>query len=89
MIPLGPVPSAEVLLARLQAATAAHDVLRMKGFAALDGRPMRLAVQGVGTRFRHQFDRAWTPGEDRAGAMVVIGRTGLDREAIAAIVQSR
>ena len=87
VIPLEPVPSAEVLLARLQAATAAHDVLRMKGFAALDGRPMRLAVQGVGTRFRHQFDRAWAPGEDRAGAMVVIGRAGLDRVAIAAIVQ--
>ncbi len=87
VVPLGPVPDAGTLLARLHAVTAAHDVLRMKGFAALDGRPMRLAVQGVGTRFRHQFDRPWAPGEDRAGAIVVIGRTGMDRDAIAAIVR--
>jgi len=59
-----------------------HDVLRMKGFAAVRGKPMRLLVQGVGARFRQEFDRAWRPGEDRAGGVVVIGRTGLDRAAI-------
>ncbi len=87
VVPLRAVPDADTLLARLRAATAAHDVLRMKGFAVLDGKPMRLAVQGVGTRFRHQFDRPWAPGEERAGAMVVIGRSGMDRDAIAAMIQ--
>ncbi len=86
-IPLPSVPDADALLARLLAAAAAHDVLRMKGFVAVDGRPMRLAVQGVGTRFRHQFDRPWALDEDRTGALVVIGRTGLDRAAITVIVQ--
>ncbi len=87
VIPLPPVSDADALLGRLLAAATAHDVLRMKGFVALEGRPMRLAVQGVGARFRHQFDRAWAPNEDRTGAVVVIGRAGLDRAAIAAIVQ--
>ena len=60
-----------------------HDILRVKGFADVKGKPMRLLIQGVGTRFQHQFDRAWQPGERRQGRLVVIGRKGLDREAIA------
>ena len=87
VVPLPPVPDADALLARLGAATAAHDVLRMKGFVAVQNRPMRLAVQGVGTRFRQQFDRPWGPDEDRTGALVVIGRAGMDRDAIAAMVR--
>jgi cobalamin biosynthesis protein CobW len=39
-------------------------------------------VQGVGARFRHEYDRAWRPEEPRGGAIVVIGRRGLDRPAI-------
>ena len=68
----------------LRRVAVAHDVLRMKGFAVVAGRPMRLAVQGVGGRFRHEYDRAWGAGEVPAGRVVVIGRTGLDRAAIAA-----
>ena len=59
-------------------------MLRMKGFLEVDGKPMRLLVQGVGGRFRHQFDRPWKPGEPRAGRLVVIGEKGLDRAAIEA-----
>ena len=61
-----------------------HDVLRMKGFVEVTGKPMRLLVQGVGQRFRQQFERPWTNGEDRRGRLVVIGEKGLDRAAIAA-----
>lgn len=78
--------SADTLVARLREVAEAHDVLRMKGFAAVAGKPARLAIQGVGGRFRHEYDRPWTAGEDRAGHLVVIGRAGLDREAIAAAV---
>ncbi len=82
-----PAPVApEALLERLRAAAAAHDILRIKGFAAVAGKPMRLAIQGVGGRFRHQFDRPWGEGEARAGQLVVIGRTGLDRAAIEAAI---
>ncbi|RYB03654.1 cobalamin biosynthesis protein CobW [Lichenibacterium ramalinae] len=60
-----------------------HGVLRTKGFLAVAGKPMRLLVQGVGTRFRQQFDRPWAPGEERRGRLVVIGEKGLDRAAVA------
>ena len=61
----------------------AHDVLRVKGFAAVAGKPMRLLIQAVGPRVNHYFDRPWEQAEDRQGKVVVIGLKGLDREAVA------
>jgi len=61
-----------------------HDVLRIKGFLDVAGKPMRLLVQGVGARFRQHYDRPWRPGEVRRGRIVVIGEKGLDRAGIAA-----
>jgi len=41
-------------------------------------------VQAVGDRVQQHFDRQWLPGETRATRLVVIGKRGLDRTAIAA-----
>jgi len=71
------------IIARIAGATGTHDILRVKGFADVKGKPMRLLIQGVGSRLQHQFDRAWRPGEARRGQIVVIGQKGLDRSAIA------
>lgn len=49
-----------------------HNILRVKGYAAVAGKPMRLLVQAVGARVRHQYDRAWPAGEPRQGRLVVI-----------------
>ena len=73
----------EAFVGKLIALAEAHDVLRMKGFLSVLGKPMRLLVQGVGARFRQQFDRPWRVGEERVGRLVVIGEAGLDRVAIA------
>jgi cobalamin biosynthesis protein CobW len=86
VVEIGPVADPERFIARLAAVAERHDVLRMKGFFAVADKPMRLLVQGVGKRFRQHFDRPWRPGEDRAGRLVVIGETGLDRAAIAAAI---
>jgi cobalamin biosynthesis protein CobW len=75
-------------LARLAETAARHDILRMKGFADVTGKPMRLLVQGVGQRFQHAFDRAWRAGEPRQGRLVVIGEKGLDRDAIRDMILS-
>jgi len=76
------------LLAHLAGVAEQYDVLRMKGFIEVAGKPMRLLVQGVGQRFRQQFDRAWAPGEARRSRLVVIGEKGLDRAAITAALGS-
>ncbi|MEP5245439.1 MAG: GTP-binding protein, partial [Alphaproteobacteria bacterium] len=49
-----------------------HNILRVKGYAAVTGKPMRLLVQAVGARVRHQYDRPWAPDEARQGRLVVI-----------------
>jgi len=64
--------SPEALVARIEALAKAQNILRVKGYADVEGKPMRLLVQAVGTRVRHQYDRAWKPGEARQGRLVVI-----------------
>jgi len=73
---------AEGFVARLADMAGRHDVLRMKGFAAVRGKARRLAIQGVGTRFRHEYDRAMGADDAREGRIVVIGQKGLDEAAI-------
>lgn len=53
-----------------------QNILRVKGYAAVTGKAMRLLVQAVGARVRHQFDRPWKPEEGRQGRMVVIAEQG-------------
>jgi cobalamin biosynthesis protein CobW len=67
---------------RVASVAEAHNVLRMKGFLAVSGKPMRLLVQAVGPRVGHYYDRPWGASEARAGNLVVIGLKGLDREAV-------
>ncbi len=76
-------------VARLRATIAEHAILRVKGFLAVAGKPMRLVLQGVGDRIQHHFDRAWRAGEPRASRLVVIGERGLDRGRIEAALAGR
>jgi cobalamin biosynthesis protein CobW len=78
--------SPQELVDRIAKATDRHDILRVKGFVEIAGKPMRLLVQGVGARIQHQFDRAWRSGEPRRGRLVVIAEKGFDREAIRAAI---
>ena len=73
----------DTLIDRLVAATRAHDILRVKGFIEVAGKPLRMLVQGVGQRFRRDFDRPWGVGEPRLSRLVVIAERGVDREAVA------
>ncbi|WP_170605099.1 cobalamin biosynthesis protein CobW [Ruegeria arenilitoris] len=61
------------LVARIEHLANELNILRVKGYAAVTGKPMRLLVQAVGSRVRHQFDRPWKPDEDRRSRLVVIG----------------
>jgi cobalamin biosynthesis protein CobW len=63
-----------LLLDALTQAVVQHGILRVKGFAAIPGKPMRLLVQGVGTRFDKHFDRAWKADEARVSHFVLIGQ---------------
>ncbi|MCB1993082.1 MAG: cobalamin biosynthesis protein CobW, partial [Geminicoccaceae bacterium] len=84
VVSLPPLARPAEIEARIRAVAGAHEVLRVKGFAVVEGKPMRLAVQAVGARVASYFDRPWAPGEAPLGALVVIGLAGLDRAAISA-----
>ncbi|MFT5180494.1 MAG: cobalamin biosynthesis protein CobW [Alphaproteobacteria bacterium] len=83
IVSLGPIDDPAQLEVRLTAAVTAHDIFRIKGFVDIPGKARRLVVQGVGTRFQQYFDRDWRDGEARGSELVVIGRSGMDRAAIA------
>jgi len=87
IIDLPSFASPQQLVDRMAKAAEAHDVLRMKGFVDIEGKPMRLLVQGVGARIQHQFDRRWPAGGGRRGRLVVIGERGFDRDAIRALIR--
>lgn len=76
------IASIEPLLSAMTQVIAQHDILRIKGMVAMDGRPARMVIQAVGPRIQHYFDRAWTPDETRISRLVVIGQKGLDQNAI-------
>lgn len=78
--------SPDALVDRIAAAVDAHDVLRVKGFVEVDGKPLRLLVQAVGSRIQHQFERPWRSGESRQGRLVIIGERGLDAAAIQSLI---
>jgi len=65
----------------------AHDILRLKGFAAVEGKPMRLTLQAVGPRVDTYFDRPFG-ADPRETRLVVIGQSGLDHAAIEAALQA-
>jgi cobalamin biosynthesis protein CobW len=82
VVRLDEIADPSVLARRVAALTEKFDVLRVKGFAAVTGKPLRLLVQAVGARVTHQYERPWGAAESREGRLVVIGLKGLDRAAI-------
>jgi cobalamin biosynthesis protein CobW len=86
VVTLPPGQSVESIVAKVETIARDHNVLRAKGHVAITGKPMRLLVQGVGTRVRAQFDRPWRSDEERLSRIVVIGERGFDRAAVTALL---
>lgn len=71
VVPMPEIEDAAALVAAIEKLAKDQHILRVKGYVAVKGKPMRLLVQAVGARVRHQFDRPWG-AELRNGALVVI-----------------
>jgi len=84
IVDIAPATDPQALVEKLREIAETHDVLRIKGFVAITGKPMRLLVQGVGNRFQHRFDRPWSQGEAREGRLVVIAEKGIDEARVRA-----
>ena len=64
-----------------------HDILRLKGFVAVNGKPLRLTIQAVGPRIETYFDRVFKSAENRETKLVVIGEKGMDQVSIQKALQ--
>ncbi len=82
VVNLGEFSDQQNLLSHLETALGDKNILRLKGFAAIKDKPMRLVVQAVGPRVQTYFDREWRADEVRSTQLVVIGETGLDHKGI-------
>lgn len=87
VVSIGDLHDPNVLEDRIRAIAAEHDVLRVKGFVHVPGKPMRHVVQAVGSRVQRYFDREWRDDETRESRLVVIGQTGFDRDAVTAALR--
>jgi len=72
IVELGEIAEPAALAARIVTLARDADILRVKGYAAVTGKPMRLLVQAVGARVRTQYDRPWRADEARQTRLVVI-----------------
>ncbi|QGP80616.1 cobalamin biosynthesis protein CobW [Sphingobium sp. CAP-1] len=88
VLTLGEIADPADLTARIERLAREQQILRVKGYVAVAGKPMRLLVQAVGARVRHQYDRPWRSGEARATQLVVIAEQGrIDAVAIRAVLE--
>lgn len=71
VVPMPEVDDVDALIAAIERLANEQHILRVKGYVAVAGKPMRLLVQAVGARVRHQFDRPWG-ADKREGHLVVI-----------------
>jgi len=83
VVELDEFADAQALSAKVQAAISTHGLLRVKGFAAITSKPMRLVLQAVGPRIDTHFDRPFGTNQ-RGTRLVVIGMAGLDQAKIRA-----
>ena len=81
VVNLGEISDAKQFADQTSEIIRTHNVLRLKGFAAVVGKPMRLTLQAVGTRVDTYFDQPFGAAP-RITRLVVIGQAGLDRMAI-------
>ena len=88
IVDIPPYSSADALAVAVERLANEQHILRVKGYAEITGKPMRLLLQAVGNRIRTQFDRPWSPTEARQGQLVVIAEhDNVNRAAIEAVLK--
>lgn len=86
IVEMGEIGDANAFAEKVADVIRAHDILRLKGFAAIQGKPMRLTLQAVGPRVDTYFDRPFGTAP-RTTRLVVIGQAGLKRAEIDAALR--
>jgi cobalamin biosynthesis protein CobW len=82
VVELPEVTDPEALAAAIVRLADEQKVLRVKGYIAVTGKPMRMLVQAVGARVRMQYDRPWGTQPRRSQLVVIAEHDDIDEPAI-------
>ena len=88
VIDLSEITNPEDLALRIQRLARDQHILRVKGHVAVAGKPMRLLVQAVGERVRHQYDRPWGDAPRQSRLVVIAEHHHIDPAAIRALLEA-
>lgn len=86
VIELPEIADPAALVAAIERLAREQNILRVKGHIAVAGKPMRLLVQAVGERVRHQYDRPWGTEARRSALVVIAEHDDVDEAAIRAVL---
>ena len=86
VVSLGTVDQSK-LKAAVEQLLSEFNLFRIKGFAAIENKPMRQVIQAVGKRVEVHFDRLWAIDETAKTELVLIGK-GLDQIAVVAMLKT-
>ena len=86
VIDLPEITDPEALVAAIIRLATEQKILRGKGYIAVANKPMRLLVQAVGARVRHQYDRPWGDAARRSQLVVIAEHADINESAIRAVL---
>ena len=86
VIDLPEVADPEALQDAIRRLAREQHILRVKGYVAVAGRPMRMLVQAVGERVRAQYDRPWGDAPRQTRLVVIAEHDHIDEAAIRAVL---
>lgn len=88
VVDLPEVGDPETLADMIRTLARDHNILRVKGYVAVAGKPMRMLVQAVGERVRSQYDRPWGMSPRVSRLVVIAERRHIDPMAIRATLRA-
>jgi cobalamin biosynthesis protein CobW len=86
VIDLPEVADPDALQAAIIRLAREQHILRVKGYVAVTGKPMRMLVQAVGERIRAQYDRPWGDTPRQTRLVVIAEHDHVDEAAIRAVL---
>ncbi|WP_221794017.1 cobalamin biosynthesis protein CobW [Aquisediminimonas sediminicola] len=87
IIDLPEVRNPEALAEAVRILAREQHILRVKGYVAVTGKPMRMLLQAVGERVRTQYDRPWGAAPRQTRLVVIAEHDHVDEAAIRAVLQ--
>jgi cobalamin biosynthesis protein CobW len=87
VIELSEVEDAKALEMAVLRLAREQNALRIKGYIAVKGKPMRMLVQAVGDRLRTQYDRPWGDAPRRSQLVVIGEHDHIDPAKIRAVLE--